>query len=355
MAFRRSSTVLGALAVLILAGILASPSFAQEARKLSKEEVADYQAVHALVDNVMAGKQPAPADAKVTFKPHFLKSGTDIYIPYTVELEPGKLSGTPLVMYVVAIRKPVAGAAETPAPAAPAAQGGRAGRGGRAGAPGGPSVAFEDVAFITPKPDGTIQRALELMPGDYTLYLTISEKPADPKDKKAVPAKAVVSTQTLTVPDLLSGLSTSSVILAKDIQPATVQLSGQQQLEEPYTVSGYKITPSPVSSFPKSGELLWVFYIYNEKEAASGKPDVAVDYNFFKAGEEKPFVNMPSAAYNASNLPPEFNLSAGHMVFVAQGVPLTTFNPGEYKVQMKITDKTNNQSVTRDVPFTVTP
>ena len=42
------------------------------------------------------------------------------------------------------------------------------------------------------------------------------------------------------------------------------------------------------------------------------------------------------------------------MVFVAQGVPLTSFNPGDYKVQMKITDKTNNQSVTKDVPFTVT-
>jgi hypothetical protein len=63
---------------------------------------------------------------------------------------------------------------------------------------------------------------------------------------------------------------------------------------------------------------------------------------------------MPPSAFNASTLPAEFNLAAGHMVFVAQGVPLTSFNPGDYKVQMKITDKTNNQSVTKDVPFTVT-
>ena len=115
------------------------------------------------------------------------------------------------------------------------------------------AFAFEDVAFVTPKPDSTIQRALELMPGDYDVYIAISEKPANPKDKKAVPAKAVIATQPLTVPNLLTGLSTSSVILAKNIEPASAQLNGQQQLEEPYTVSGYKITPSPVSSFPKSG------------------------------------------------------------------------------------------------------
>jgi hypothetical protein len=271
-------------------------------------------------------------------------------------------AAAPLVMYVVAVKKPVPGAAPEPAaaPAAPArgGAGGPGGRGGRgAPAPSGPNFAFEDVSFVTPKPDGTIQRAIELMPGDYNVYVTISEKPSDPKDKKATPAKAVISTQPLTVPDLLNGLSTSSIILAKNIEPATAQLTGMQQLEEPYTVSGYKITPSPVSTFPKTGELLWVFYIYNEGAAAAGKPDVTVEYNFFRAGEDKPFVNMPASSYNAANLPPEFNLAAGHMVFVATGVPLSSdaFKPGDYKMQIKVTDKTNSQSVTRDVPFTVTP
>jgi hypothetical protein len=217
---------------------------------------------------------------------------------------------------------------------------------------GGATYAFEDVAFVTPTAENTIPRALELAPGDYDVYIAISEKPS--KDKKAPAAKSVVFTQPLTVPNLLSGLQTSSVILAKNIEPAGVQLNGQQQLEQPYTVSGYKISPSPVASFSKAGELLWVFYIYNEGAAANGKPDLNVEYNFFHAAEEKPFVNMPPSAYNATTLPPEFNLAAGHVVFVAQGVPLKTFNAGDYRVQIKITDKTNSQSVTRDVPFSVT-
>jgi hypothetical protein len=94
--------------------------------------------------------------------------------------------------------------------------------------------------------------------------------------------------QKLTVPNLTSGLAVSSIILAKSLEPSGVQLNGQQQLEQPYTISGFKITPTFDNSFPKSGELLWVFYIYNEGAAAGGKPDLTVDYNFFRGGEDKP-------------------------------------------------------------------
>jgi hypothetical protein len=40
---------------------------------------------------------------------------------------------------------------------------------------------------------------------------------------------------------------------------------------------------------------------------------------------------------------------------VGQGIPLTTFTPGDYKLEIKINDKTNSSTVTRNVPFTVTP
>jgi hypothetical protein len=354
MAFRRALVVSGALA---LVAAMSAPSYAQEKKKLSKDEMAEYEAIHAVVDAVAAGKQPAPADAKLTFRSHFLKSGDDVYVPYVVELEPGKLTSTPLVMYIRAVAKnPVA-------PAAAAA--GRGGREGRQGGRGGPgrvgggaptgatAFAFEDVAFVTPAADNTVQRALELTPGDYDVYIALSEKPS--KDKKAPAAKVTVLNQPLTVPDLLSSLTTSSVILAKGLEPADKQLNGQEQLEQPFTISGYKITPAFSSTFPKSGELLWVFYIYNEGMAGSGKPDLTVEYNFFRAAEEKAFTNLQPSAYNSTNLPAEFNVAAGHQVFVGQGVPLTTFAPGDYKVEIKVTDKTNSQSITRTLPFTVTP
>jgi hypothetical protein len=342
MAFRRALILAGVCA---LAALMATPSYAQEKRKLNKDETTQYESLHALVDAVSSGKQPAPADVKVTMHNYFLLSGGDVYIPFTLDLNPA-FSQLPVGMYVRAVAK---------TPPAAAQAGGNKGKSkvsGGAPASGSTTYAFEDIAFYPDKVD-QINRALELPAGDYDIYVAMSERPS--KDKKAPAPKSTVAAIPLTVPNLTSGLATSSIILAKGLEPSGAQLNGQQQLEQPYTISGFKISPAFVSSFPKSGELLWVFYIYNEGAAANGKPDLNVEYNFFHAGEDKPFVNMPPSAFNATTLPAEFDLTKGHTVFVGQGVPLTTFNPGDYKVEMKITDKTNSQSLTRTVNFTVTP
>ena len=81
---------------------------------------------------------------------------------------------------------------------------------------------FADVYFLTEKNLTTagavseLGRALELPPGEYTLYVAMRER--QPKDRKQQP-KSVVLTQPLTVPDMNAGLTTSSVILAKALDP----------------------------------------------------------------------------------------------------------------------------------------
>jgi hypothetical protein len=84
---------------------------------------------------------------------------------------------------------------------------------------------------------------------------------------------------------------------------------------------------------------------------------VDVDYQFYRANEEKPFTRLATQSFNASTLPGQFDLNVGHQVFVGQGIPLKsaqmTFQPGEYRLEIKITDKTNGQTVTQNVPFTV--
>jgi hypothetical protein len=314
--------------------------------KLSKDEISQYQKIRAVLDAVSAGKQPAPADDKVAFHNHFIKSGEDVYVPYELDLEMGKLASFPLVMYVRAVAK---------SPAVAAMPGGKpAGGKVAAKAPACGGLAFENVSFVTPAAGGkAIQGAMGLVPGDYDIYIALSEKPS--KDKKAPAPKTVVFNESLTVPNLTTGLATSSIILAKSVEAAEKQLNAKEQLEQPFTIAGYKIIPTFTAGFPKSGELLWVFYIYNEGAAANGKPDLNVEYNFFRAAEAKPFTNLPPSPYNATSLPPEFNLALGHQVFVGQGVPLTTFAPGDYRVEIKITDKTNSQTVTKALPFAVTP
>jgi hypothetical protein len=374
MDVRRAFAFVGALAV---ASAIATPSWAQnrppeqqqERRKLSGDERKELEALIALVDAVAAGKQPAPADAKLKFQHHFIRSAKNVYIPYTLEIGGAKFSSLPVAMYVRAIEKSgtVAAAAAKPG-----------------------EYAFADVYFLTEKhllpsvtttptanttgntttstttatstlsdagtaPLTEVARALELPPGEYDLYIAMRERPS--RDRKAPPPKTAVLAQTLTVPDMHKMLTTSSIIMAKSLEaaPGGAQLTGQEQLEAPYTISGYKVVPSYTSAIPKSGELLFVFFIYNEGVAASGKPDLDVDYNFFRAAEEKPFSKLATTSFNATTLPGQFDVNVGHQVFVGQGIPMTSFTPGDYKLEIKISDKTNSQVITRNVPFTVTP
>jgi hypothetical protein len=345
MSFRR---VLSAGA-LVLAAAVSVPAFAQnkpapeqqQQRKLTNDERRDYVALTELVDAVIAGKQPAPADLKIKFQNHFLKSSKNVYIPYVLELSGGTFSSFPVTMYVRAVQKTEPGAA----PAAPPAKGVET------------NWPFADVYFLTEKNLTTvgdaseIGRALELPAGEYTLYIAMRER--QPKDRKQQP-KSVVLAQPLTVPDMNTALSTSSVILAKSLDPAPEQLTGQQQLEQPFTISGYRVVPSFDAPIPQSGELMFVFFIYNEGIAASGKPDLDVEYFFYRASEEKPFTKLATQSFNATTLPGQFDLNLGHQVFVGQGIPVKdAFKAGEYRLEIKVTDKTNGQTITRNVSFTV--
>ncbi|MCM3880628.1 MAG: hypothetical protein ND807_11015 [Vicinamibacterales bacterium] len=312
----------------------------QERRKLSKDELASYDAMNVLVNSVIAGKTPAPADVKLTFRNHYLKSNNNLYVPYSVDVEPGKLTTAPVVMYIRVISKDPTAAAAAAAKAKANARGGDA------------SYAFEDVYFLA-QPPTQVDRAMELPAGDYDVYVAMAERP---KDKKAqATAKSVVLTHTLNVPSTGTALTTSAVILAKGIEQAAGALTAQQQLEQPYTISGYKITPRFSAAIPKAEELVFVFFIYNEGVTPAGKPDLDVDYMFYRAAEDKPFSKLATTSFNATTLPGEFDIAKGHQVFVGQGIPLTTFTPGDYKLEIKITDKTNSSTATRNMPFSVTP
>jgi hypothetical protein len=348
MSFRR---VIAAAGALVFAVSVSGPAFAQDKppaqpaqaaqtqeqqRKLSNDERRDYTALSDFVDAVAGGKQPAAADLKLKFQYHYLKSNENVYLPYIVEVSGGKFSSFPVTMYVRVTQK---GAAPP------------AGKGSEANWP------FADVYFLTEKNVTTngdvteVPRALQLPPGEYTITIALRERPG--RDKK-VPPKTAMLTQDLSVPDLNKGLTTSSVILASALNPAPEQLTAQQQLERPFTFSGYEVVPSFGKPIPQSGELMFVFFIYNEGVASTGKPDLDVDYLFYRGNEDKPFTKLATQSFNATTLPGQFDVKAGHQVFVGQGIPVKgAIAAGDYKMEIKITDKTNSQSVTRNVAFTV--
>jgi hypothetical protein len=129
------------------------------------------------------------------------------------------------------------------------------------------------------------------------------------------------------------------------------------QESNPYVFGPMRIVPSPDGKFSKSAELSVIFWIYGAQPAPSGKPDVTIEYNFHQklAEGEKYFNKTAPQQLNAQTLPAEFNVAAGHQLPGSLVVPLSSFPTADYRLEIKITDKTSGKTITQNVNFSVLP
>jgi hypothetical protein len=200
-----------------------------------------------------------------------------------------------------------------------------------------------------------LSRSFTVPPGNYNVYVVVKE-PAS-KERNAPPPKLSVIKQTVDVPDLWNGeLAMSSVFIGR-IDPLPAPLTPQQAVDRPYALGGMEIVPSLDMKFTKKNELSALLMIYNAKTDAANMPDVTVEYNFYtkQPGAEK-FFNKTNPQYlNAQTLPPQAvaDLTAGSQVQAGQTVPLASFPEGDYRLEIKVTDKIANKTLTKDVAFSV--
>ncbi len=237
-----------------------------------------------------------------------------------------------------------------------------------------PTFAWDNIHFLDIPQDGKLSRAIQLRPGRYVAFIAIKEKsPAPPppqnqrnrNQNQAPPAAAAapapkygILRHELIVPDFaVPDLTTSSIILASTVEPMTSQLSATEQEANPYVFGPMRIVPARDGKFSKQQELQVIFWIYGAAEAAGGKPSVVAEYNFHQrlAGGEKYFNKTQPQELNAQTLPPEFSVAAGHQLPGSLVVPLTSFPAGDYRLEIKITDKPTGKVVTQNVNFTVLP
>lgn len=322
--------------------VLAQRQEEKNAPKLDKQQMQEVQAIIKYLDDTNAGKAAAP-DATLTWQPYFVKSqGMQVYVPFTVSLDPGKLNSKAIAVYFRVVNK---------AATAPAA-------GEKKNDKATVQYAFEDLVFTAlPQAQSDhirLSRAFAVNSGDYDLYMVVRERPE--KDQKTAPKLALLK-ESLTVPNLSGDLATSSIILADKIEPQAAALSREEQLNQPFTFGGTAITPSTLTSFQKSGELSLVFFLYNTGvEATTKKPNVQVAYNFHRQMPEgeKFFNKTNPQEFNAQTLPPQFDAALGHQLIAGQSIPLASFEPGGYRLEITVTDNTSGKSITRNVLFTVT-
>jgi len=362
MTRRREGFVLG-LAVLVS---LSTAVIAQKKddKKLDDAKNREIQSVVKLADDAAAGQAQPNDFALMWAHEDFMKAASNKeYVPFTVTLDPSKLTApTTVALYWRVVSKNAA----PPPPPAPATQK----KDDKNAPPPKREFPYEDVTFVAlnPGPAVRLSRSFTVGAGVYDVYVVAKEPSAPATQKNAPVAKASVIKETITVPDFWTpDLSTSSVIVAQRIDPLPAPLTPQQQIERPYAMGSMEIVPVADMKFSKKAEISTFMLIYNAKADSMNKPDVTVEYAFCqaaagsqpKAGEpckagEKFFNKTNPQNLNGQTLPPQFDVAAGHQLQTGQAVPLASFPEGDYRLEIKITDKIANKTVIKDVNFSVT-
>ena len=312
----------------------------REKERRSRQEQRNIQALVEMVDAVTAGIQPAPADIGLRWEGnHFLRSlDGSTYIPFTVAIDATKLDAPGTAFYVRVVNKTATPAVDPSRLLSKTEQGNR----------GTDRVyPWDNVYFFDVPSDGKVSRAISVKPGEYEVFVAV-------KEKNPLSAKAGLLRRDLTVPDF-SGpdLSISSVFIGV-VEQLTAPLNTEQQEENPYTFGTLSVVPSTDFKLKKSGELEVLFWIYGTQQA-SGKPDVQIDYSFHQETTEgeKYFNKTAPQLLNASTLPPKFDIEAGHQLPGTLIVPLQSFPVGEYRLEMKVTDKISGETLTQNATFAV--
>ncbi len=360
MVSRRLLVPLSAFAILCSGSVFAQGGRGQapadaNARKLNDVQRREFLASNKLADDAMTG-QAAPNDLSLSWvRSDVLKaSDNKQFVPFAVSIDASKLTGGAAWVYWRVAPK---GATIEVAPPPSKDDKDK----GAKSAPPRVAYPFEDlgpVELAAGQPVTRITRSFTVVAGDYDVYVLVKEPTPEKPVKNAPPPKVALIKQTVTVPDFWNGeLNTSSVIVAERIDPLPAPLSPAQQALRPYALGPIELVPTSETKFTKKAELQPFLLVYNPKtDAVTNKPDIMVEFNFFSkdpAGAEKPFNHTAPQILNASTLSPAFDLAAGHQLPAGQAVPLASFPEGSYRLEIKITDKIANKSITRDVNFSV--
>jgi hypothetical protein len=167
-----------------------------------------------------------------------------------------------------------------------------------------------------------------------------------------------VSRTAVVVPDYSNGeLNTSSVMVVKSVETLPRPVTATEQAARPFALGTIELHPTNGRRFPATDELGVFFLIYNAgTSSATGKPDVVTEFVFHSrpAGQpERYFNRTASQALNASMLPATFDPRADHQLQAGQFVPLRSFAPGEYRLEVQVHDQVTGRKLTREVVFTV--
>lgn len=373
--WRRTGRTLAALAVAATTWLPVDEKLAargqeqprrREQQRLDEAHRREAEVLVGLADDARAGR--VTADFAIEWRNDFLKADPGTFVPFTVTIDRSELKATYALMYVRAVRVPETGDGSTASEAGTEAA--RARRGDE-------RFAFDAIFPVPlaalPGEPLRISRGFAVPAGEYEIYITLRERPADPLSSRPDRLKAAVLKRSLSVPDFWTDqLSASTVMLADRIEVLGQPLGPDDSLERPYVIGLNDVRLATGSSFRKDRELIVVFVVYNPAVTADRRFDVQVDYHLYRRGApgiagEGPLDGAPPPRageryvthtepqrFNPAVLGPRVDPGAGHPLMAGQGILLSSFQEGEYRLGITITDLLSRKTLSRDVTFTVT-
>lgn len=355
----RSGRRAAAVALLLACTVTGADASSQQNRfdrrspdRLEAAQREEGEALLNLADAAMSGR--TASDFAIRWSNDFFKAQTGTFVPFTITIDRSSVTATNGLLYVRAARRD------------------------------GPTALSHDgvirypfdvifpVALSAPAGQPVrITRGFAVTPGEYDVYVAVRERAADPLGSRGH-LKAAVLKQPLTVPDFWTGgLTTSTVMLADRIDDVVAPVTGDDVLERPYVIGTQEIHRAADPRFRRDRELIVVFLIYNAAASRETDFDLEVDYHLFRRDATAPaeaasadaarplarageryVTRTPPQRFKPSMMGSDFDPTTGP-ILAGQGILLSSFQEGEYRLGITVTDLRSRQSLSRDVTFSV--
>jgi GWxTD domain-containing protein len=138
-------------------------------------------------------------------------------------------------------------------------------------------------------------------------------------------------------------LASSTVVLADLIEKVPTKNIGSG----PFVIGSSKVRPRLNETFNQQEKLGLYVQLYNfQPDEKTQKPNGTIEYEVVKTGDNKKVFEFTEEVGKLEN-------ASANQVVVEKVLPLTSLEPGQYTLRMKVTDKNRNQTLTPSATFTV--
>jgi GWxTD domain-containing protein len=195
-----------------------------------------------------------------------------------------------------------------------------------------PKEMLQDYA----KNKSVYNKTVPLAPGTYRFNVVA-------KDQNS--GTVALYEQAITVPRLdPDKLSSSSLVLADLIEKVPTRSIGTG----PFVIGGSKVRPRLDDIFKRDEKMGIYLKLYNlGSDENTHKPEGQVQYVLTKNGSNDTIIDFTE---DFSQLPD----ASSSQITIEKVLPLKDLAPGQYTIQLKVTDKKNNQVLSPSAKFTVT-